>query len=78
MVSTACRTMRCMSAEDRDLHSDLIAAYRQINHLSRVLDAQTEFISVLLDRRNQERRNEPGGIGAVAGIDRRFSDRREL
>lgn len=70
--------MRCMSAEDRDLHSDLIAAYRHIGHLSRVLDAQTEFISQLLNRRGKERRSEPGGIGAVSGIDRRSSDRREM
>ena len=68
---------RGVSAEDRDLHSDLLAAYRQLGFLERVLADQTELIAQLLDRRGVERRVEAGGLGSVEGIDRRGVDRRE-
>lgn len=65
-----------MSLEDRDLHSDLVAAYRQIEHQAGVIGMQADLIAALLDRRRSDRRTEPGGLGSAIGLDRRESDRR--
>lgn len=44
-----------MSCEDSDLHSDLLAAYRQIEHQAGVIAAQAELVQQLLGRRQGER-----------------------
>jgi hypothetical protein len=65
-----------VSAEDRDLHSDLIAAYGLIGRLYAMLEDSAEVISQLLDRRRAERRIERGGLAAAEGLDRRHGPER--
>lgn len=65
-----------VSAEDRDLHSDLVRAQREIARLSEVIARQAEMLSAVLDRRKTERRMEPSGLAGLDGLDRRSGERR--